>query len=94
MRVEQDLGGGRFEGHAALGADDGVAEVDAAADAEGRAMVSRRSMTSTGIIALPSRPTGRPFWKVMVWCCGKHAGLSNASFDSTHAESGMLPLTR
>ena len=37
MRGEQRLGGRRFERDAALGADDGVAEVDAAADAIRRA---------------------------------------------------------
>ena len=37
MRGEQHLGGGRLERDAALEADDGVAEVDAAADAECRA---------------------------------------------------------
>ena len=37
MRGEQRFGGRRFERHAALGADDGVAQVDAAADAVRRA---------------------------------------------------------
>ena len=36
MRGEQHLGRGRLERDPSLGADDGVAQMDAAADAEGR----------------------------------------------------------
>ena len=35
MRRQQHVGGGRFEGDPALGTDDGIAQVNAAADAEG-----------------------------------------------------------
>ena len=35
MRVQQHFSGGRFEGDPAFGADDGIAQVNAAADAEG-----------------------------------------------------------
>src|SRR5688572_19388274 len=34
MRQEQRFGGGRLEGHTSLGADDGIAQMNAAADAE------------------------------------------------------------
>ena len=34
MRVQQHFGGGRFEGDPAFGADDGIAQVNAAADAK------------------------------------------------------------
>ena len=92
MRGEQRFRGRRFERHAALGADDGVAEMNAAADAERRRRATRASRSApTGDIARPSSSTGRPFSNEMT-CRSGSRGFVNASFDSTHALSGMLPV--
>src|SRR6185436_17075813 len=56
----------------------------------GAPRVSSASTTSTADIILPSMPTGRPFSKWIV-CFAGGFGWVNASFESTQAESGMLP---
>ena len=94
VRGEQDLGGRRLEGDAALDADDRVAEVDAAADAE----ASRRSCSSRSISVdrrssdLPSRAErARPVSKPIVCRSAALRLRRTRRCDSTQALSGMLP---
>ncbi len=61
VRGEQHLGGGRLEGDASLGADDGIAQMDAAADAEGRGeRLERLDERRPARARWPSSATGRP----------------------------------
>ena len=61
VRGEQHLGGGRLERHPALRADDGIAKMDAAADAERRGQrLECLDERSTGESGRPSSATGRP----------------------------------
>ena len=91
MRGQQHLGGGRLEGDPALGADDGVAQVNAAADAEGSGerfelLDDRRPRTAARRRDCPGLPASNP----MVWR-SRRRGCVKASLDSTQASSGMLP---
>ncbi len=71
MRGEQHFGGRRLESHAPLGADDGVAEVDAAADAERRGQrLEPLDECHRERALLPSSPIGPPLLeaqRVMLW---------------------------
>ncbi len=91
VRHEQRLGGRRLEGDPALGADDGVAEVDAAADAvrgrQGFELLDHFDGRELGIVHA-DRTTALETNRVP----RRRPRLLKASFESTQALSGMLPV--
>ena len=90
MGGEEDIRRRRLEGDPALGADDGVAQVDAASDTvragEGLEPLDDRD----GRVLRPVQARGPAAVKPTV-CRSGARGSENASLDRTQALSGMLP---
>jgi len=88
VRRQQHFGGRGLKGDAALGTDDGVPEVYAAADAKRGPRSSSRSITATGVIASPSTPVGTPRGTA---ACGAQAARLREGVVREHpASSGIL----